>query len=92
MCEKKKSTQVLMNHVIFVFGLFLFTTAGAADENVDGYYRKDGKYVQSHKRSHPDDRRYNNYNSEGRKNPYTGKKGTQRNEMSKNPARNKKRH
>jgi len=63
-----------------------------ADENVRGHYRKDGKYVQSHKRSNPDDRRYNNYSSEGRKNPYTGKKGTQRNEMSKKPARNKKRH
>jgi len=38
-----------MNRVIIIFGLFLFTSAGAADKNVDGYYRKDGKYVQSHK-------------------------------------------
>lgn len=92
MCEEKKSTPVLMSRVLFIFGLFLFATADAADEYVGGYYRKDGKYVQPHKRSHSDDRRYNNYNSEGRKNPYTGKKGTQRNELSKKPARNKKRH
>lgn len=89
---KIASLYIKMNRVIFICGLFLFTTAVAADENVDGYRRKDGKYVQSHKRSRPDDRRYNNYNSEGRSNPYTGEKGTQRNEVSKNPARNKKHH
>lgn len=89
---KIASLYMKMNCVIFICSLCLFMTTVAADENIDGYRRKDGKYVQPHKRSHPDDRRYNNFNSEGRKNPYTGKKGTQRNEMSKNPARNKKRH
>lgn len=70
-----------INCVVFIFGLFLFETAAAADENVGGYHRKNGKYVQSHKRSHSDNRLYNNYSSEGRSNPYTGKKGTQRNEQ-----------
>jgi len=72
------------------FPLFAAVNLVQADDNVHGYYRKDGKYVQFYKRPHSDGWRYNDYSSEDRKNPYTGKKGTQRNEMSKKPARNKK--
>lgn len=78
----------LINPVI-IFALLLFADIAIADDNVRGHFREDGKYVQHHKRSHPDNRRYNNYSSKGKHNPYTGKKGTQRNELSKNPARNK---
>lgn len=50
--------------------------ANAADQYVNGYYRKDGTYVQSYHRSAPDDNFYNNYSSQGNTNPYKGKEGT----------------
>lgn len=46
-----------------------------ADSYVNGYYRKDGTYVQPHHRSDPDGNRFNNYSTEGHYNPYTGATG-----------------
>jgi hypothetical protein len=46
-----------------------------ADTYVNGYYRKDGTYVQPHHRSDPDGNPYNNYSSQGNYNPYTGQTG-----------------
>lgn len=48
----------------------------AADTKVRGHTRSDGTYVAPHHRSAPDSNRANNYSSEGRYNPYTGKAGT----------------
>jgi hypothetical protein len=42
------------------------------DVSVKGYYRKDGTYVQPHKRSAPDSSPYNNYGMPGNYNPNTG--------------------
>ena len=39
---------------------------------VNGYFRKDGTYVQPHYRSNPDGNPYNNYSFPGNTNPYTG--------------------
>lgn len=47
---------------------------GAVD--VHGYFRKDGTYVPSHKRTAPDARSDNNWTTVGNVNPYTGKPGT----------------
>lgn len=47
---------------------------------VEGYYRQDGTYVQSHYRSSPDGNPYNNYSFPGNYNPYTGKIATGREE------------
>lgn len=66
------------------------STVAMATENVSGYHRKSGKYVQPHKRSNPDKQRYNNYSSKGNSNPYTGKKGSSGNEFSSPPKHNKK--
>lgn len=44
--------------------------------HVDGYYRKDGTYVNSYKRTTPDSIRNNNYDYKGNYNPYSGKQGT----------------
>lgn len=40
---------------------FLVGAVQAQDVYVDGYYRKDGTYVQPHVRSAPDSSRSNNY-------------------------------
>jgi hypothetical protein len=46
-----------------------------AQVRVDGYYRKDGTYVQPHYRSNPDGNPYNNWSTRGNVNPYTGQPG-----------------
>lgn len=60
----------------------------ASAGNVKGHIRNDGRYVQPHSRANPDQFRYNNYSSSGNYNPYTGKKGTLRNEFSRPPQYN----
>ncbi len=47
-----------------------------ADTYVDGYFRKDGTYVEPHYRSNNDGQRWNNYSTQGNTNPYTGQRGT----------------
>ncbi len=46
------------------------------DHYVRGYYRRDGTYVQGHRRTNRDDSFWNNYSSLGNVNPYTGRVGT----------------
>jgi hypothetical protein len=55
---------------VLVFGSTL------ADTSVKGYYKKDGTYVQPHKRSDPNSSKNDNWSTKGNQNPYTGKKGT----------------
>ncbi len=50
-----------------------------ADESVGFYQKKDGTYVEQHKRTKSDRLKNNNHSSEGRTNPYTGKKGRVKN-------------
>jgi hypothetical protein len=73
-----------------VLGLMLFSSLSlaAGSTSVKGHFRKDGTYVQAHKRTNPDQLRRNNYGSEGNANPYTGKQGKQRNEFSNPPQYN----
>ena len=47
--------------VLTVFFVFMATLVFAEDVWVNGYYRKDGTYVQGHTRSAPDGDRSNNY-------------------------------
>lgn len=51
-----------------------------ADVHVNGYFRKNGTYVQPHYRSDPDGLFFNNFSTFGNFNPYTGKLGTKRSE------------
>jgi len=46
------------------------------DTHVRGYTRRDGTYVQPHKRTAPNSSRRDNYSTRGNVNPYTGKPGT----------------
>lgn len=66
----------------------LTATAAFADEYVNGYTRSDGTYVEPHYRSSPNQYRNDNYSSQGNTNPYTGERGSQRNEYSNPPAYN----
>lgn len=43
---------------------------------VNGYYKKNGTYVEPHYRSSPDGNPYNNYSFPGNTNPFTGKTAT----------------
>ena len=43
--------------------------------HVDGYYRRDGSYVDGHYRSNPNDTTRDNWSSKGNYNPFTGKEG-----------------
>ena len=54
-----------------------------------GHYRSNGKYVQPYQRTMPNAHRYDNYSSRGNVNPYTGKRGSKRNEFTNPPAYNK---
>lgn len=47
-----------------------------ADTYVNGYYKKNGTYVQPHYRSSPDSSYNNNWSVKPNVNPYTGKQGT----------------
>lgn len=73
---------------VLVMALLLLP-AFASAEYVQGHTRKDGTYVQGYNRSSADSNKHNNYSSEGNYNPYTGQKGTERNEYSSKPSYNK---
>ena len=53
-----------------------FVSVASADQYVNGYYRKDGTYVQPYHRSDADGNPFNNYSTRGNVNPYTGQPGT----------------
>lgn len=50
--------------------------ASFADEYVNGYFRKDGTYVQGYFKSSPNVTNRDNYSTQGNLNPHTGTEGT----------------
>lgn len=76
-----------------IFAVVFVSASSFAQTYQPGYLKSDGTYVQGYYKSTPDSTRYNNLNSEhsiyGGTNPYTGKKGTQHDEMSSPPVYNK---
>lgn len=48
------------------------------EEYVDGYQRRNGRYVAPHARTQPDGVFQNNWSTKGNVNPHTGKVGTRR--------------
>lgn len=67
-----------MKNLLAVCGVALVLLSGTAfsDQYVNGYYKKDGTYVQPHYRSSPDNSYNNNWNVSPNTNPYTGQQGT----------------
>ncbi|MFA5060157.1 MAG: hypothetical protein WC676_05970 [Candidatus Omnitrophota bacterium] len=66
----------MFRKLLILVGILLICSPIYADTYVDGYYRKDGTYVQPHYRSSPNSTEYDNYSTKGNYNPYTGKEGT----------------
>jgi hypothetical protein len=60
---------------LLLLALLGFIGTASADQYVNGYYRKDGTYVQPYYRSDPDGNPYNNYSTKGNINPHTGERG-----------------
>jgi hypothetical protein len=46
-----------------------------SDEQVSGYTRSNGTYVEPYHRTEADSNPYNNYSTQGNVNPYTGQAG-----------------
>lgn len=68
--------------------LMIASASVMADQYVRGYTRSDGTYVAPYSRSEQNSNRYDNYSSQGNSNPYTGERGSSRNEFSNPPAYN----
>jgi hypothetical protein len=66
----------LMKKLILFVILIFSTNKIEAQVKVNGYYRKNGTYVEPYYRSSPDKSPYNNYSYPGNINPYTGKVAT----------------
>lgn len=61
---------------ILLITFILATSIVNAQESVKGYVKKNGTYVQPHKRSDKNSTQKDNWSSKPNHNPYTGKKGT----------------
>lgn len=61
---------------IFAFIFIIISLNNNAQERVKGYRKKNGTYVQPHRRTDKNKTEKDNYSSKPNYNPYTGKKGT----------------
>lgn len=77
-----------MKRIIWIAAIAVLSTAALADTYVEGYVRSDGTYVAPHYRSEANSNLYDNYSSKGNSNPYTGQRGSERNEFSSQPSYN----
>jgi hypothetical protein len=59
------------------------TGSKSSSTHVSGHIKKDGTYVEGHRRSTPDQKFENNWTTKGNDNLYTGKDGTRVNEPAK---------
>lgn len=67
----------------------ILAASAFADNYTRGYIKRDGTSVDGHYKTEPNQSRSDNYSSQGNTNPYTGQRGSQRNEYSDPPAYNK---
>jgi hypothetical protein len=65
-----------MKKLILTLAFLLVATIALAEVYVNGYYRRDGTFVQPHYRSSPNSSKLDNWSSTGNINPYTGQQGT----------------
>jgi len=71
--------------LLALLSVFIFPAVQARDVKVDGYYRSDGKYVEPHYRSSPNNTQSDNWGTRGNVNPYTGQPGTKPDNTYNNP-------
>jgi hypothetical protein len=70
-----------MKKLIFVISaLVLLPHIAMADQQVHGYTKANGTYVQPYTRSSPNGTKADNYSTQGNVNPYTGQRGQVRDE------------
>jgi hypothetical protein len=60
----------------FAFAVIAQFSFGQTHVHVNGYYKKDGTYVQSHYRTSPNNTVMDNWSTYPNVNPYTGNVGT----------------
>ncbi len=65
-----------MKKLLLTILFLVLATNGFCQVHVNGYFRKDGTYVQPYYRSSPNDTTDDNYSTKGNYNPYTGERGT----------------
>ena len=66
-----------MKKIILLLLILILSAPVYADQFVNGYYRKNGTYVQPHYRSRANYTKFDNYSTRGNYNPYTGQRGSQ---------------
>ena len=71
-----KKLFALVLGLVMAGGILGFTSTVDAAVRVRGYTRSTGTYVMPYYRSSPNSYRFDNYNSRGNYNPYTGRAGT----------------
>jgi hypothetical protein len=75
--QKEDKTMGAKRSIILAVALMVlvsFLTVSLAEAGwVNGYYRRNGTYVQPHYRTNPDCNPYNNYSFPGNYNPNTGR-------------------
>lgn len=62
--------------LLVVASILAFSAPVKADQYVEGYYRKNGTYVEPYHRSEPNSTATDNYSYQGNVNPHTGAVGT----------------
>ena len=61
--------------LITVWLFFFVALTAEADTYVNGYFKKDGTYVEGHYKTTPHDTNWGAYSTDGNSNPYTGSDG-----------------
>jgi hypothetical protein len=69
---------------VILFVLTLLSLSANADEYVNGYFRRDGGYVQGYHRTEPNNTTLDNYSHKGNINPYTFEQGTRNDDRGSN--------
>lgn len=65
-----------MKKLLALAAILLLSTPAMAQQQVNGYYRSNGTYVQPYVRSTPNYTVQDNYSYYGNTNPYSGQQGT----------------
>ena len=68
------TTNGLLKKILILLAC-LFMQLSYADTYVNGYFKKDGTYVEGHYKTTPHETNWGAYSTDGNSNPYTGNDG-----------------
>lgn len=63
---------------LILAAMMMISATASADQIVKAHIKSDGTYVGPYVRSTPNKVQSDNYSTQGNRNPYTGKRGSQR--------------